>query len=138
MLTPRKKGTGKLRSCNAGHAKQETYIVNQIRGCDSAMTQLPPEPEARQPSAWTFFTNHAHVLFCVALDPELRIRDLAMRVGITERAAQRIVHELERDGYLAIEREGRRNRYRVVVERPLRHPVESEHTVEQLLTFLRG
>ncbi len=86
--------------------------------------------------AWTFFTNHAHVLFCLAADSELRLRDLAVQVGITERATQRIVAELAEEGFLAIEREGRRNRYKVRRALPLRHPVEAHRNVGQLLKWL--
>jgi DNA-binding Lrp family transcriptional regulator len=89
-------------------------------------------------SSWTFFTNHAHVLFCLAADSELRMRDLAVRVGITERATQRIVSELEEAGFLTIERVGRRNRYRVRSDLPLRHPIEARHTVGELLTLIDG
>ncbi len=87
---------------------------------------------------WTFFTNHAHVLFCLAEDPEVRIRDLATLVGITERAVQRILRELAEDGYLKVSREGRRNRYVIQAKRPLRHPVEAGLTVRELLAFFRG
>lgn len=83
---------------------------------------------------WTFLTNHSHVLVCLADDPDLRIRDMAERVGITERATQRIVAELVASGYLEKERDGRRNRYRVVTDRPLRHPLERSHTIGDLLT----
>lgn len=85
---------------------------------------------------WTFFTNHAHILFCLAADPDLRIRDLAYRVGITERAAQRIVSELADDGYLAVERVGRRNRYRVRTDERLRHAIESHRSVGDLVRWL--
>ena len=64
--------------------------------------------------SWTFFTNHAHVLFVISEDPEMRLRDVAERVGITERAAQRIVAELEERGFLEHEKVGRRNRYEIV------------------------
>lgn len=87
-------------------------------------------------TTWTFFTNHAHALFCLAADPDLRIRDLALRVGITERAAQRIVAELADAGVVEIERVGRRNRYRVNLSQPLRHPVEAGHTVGELVAVL--
>lgn len=87
---------------------------------------------------WTFFTNHAHVFFCLAADPDLRIRDLALRVGITERAVQRILRELAADGYLRVSREGRRNRYLLEMKRSLRHPVEQRHTVRGLLEFFFG
>jgi len=82
---------------------------------------------------WTFLTNHAHVLLCLASDPEARLRDVAQRVGITERAAQRIVAELEEGGYLERHRHGRRNSYRIHPERPLRHPVEAGRTVGALI-----
>ncbi len=82
---------------------------------------------------WTFLTNHSHVLVCLAGDPELRIRDIAERVGITERATQRIVAELVASGYLEKERDGRRNHYRVVTDQPLRHPLELSHSIGDLL-----
>lgn len=82
---------------------------------------------------WTFFTNHGHTLLLLARNPDLRLRDLAEQVGITERAVQRIVTELQQDGYLEVRREGRRNRYRVRVDMPLRHPLEAHHQVRQLV-----
>jgi predicted ArsR family transcriptional regulator len=82
---------------------------------------------------WTFLTNHAHVLFCIAEDPEVRLRDVAARVGITERAVQRIVTDLETEGYLTVSKEGRRNRYQVNYDRPLRHPIERHRNVEALI-----
>jgi hypothetical protein len=87
---------------------------------------------------WTFFTNHAHALVCIARDPEIRVRDVAARVGITERAAQRIVADLVDAGYLERTRDGRRNHYRVRADRPLRHPVEQPHLVEEVLSVLVG
>jgi DNA-binding Lrp family transcriptional regulator len=85
---------------------------------------------------WTFLTNHAHVLNCVAGDPDIRLRDIAERVGITERAAQAIVADLVEDGYLTRTRVGRRNRYEVHGDQPLRHPIERDHEVGELLTVL--
>ena len=90
--------------------------------------------EAR--AGWTFLTNHAHVLLCIAADPQMRIRDIAQRVGITERAAQRIVSELEAEGYVSHERVGRRNRYQTYPEKPLRHPLESHLATSVLLKAL--
>jgi DNA-binding transcriptional regulator PaaX len=87
-------------------------------------------------SDWTFLTNHAHVMVCLRRDPTARIRDVADAVGITERAAQRIVSELEEAGYLGREREGRRNRYTLHAERPLRHPLEGSHSSGELLDLL--
>lgn len=83
---------------------------------------------------WTFLTNHAHVLLCVAGNPNTRLRDVAEQVGITERAAQRIVTELEEAGYLEREREGRRNVYRLNTAMPLRHPLDNGRHIGDLLT----
>ena len=82
---------------------------------------------------WTFLTNHAHVLVAIARDPDARLRDVAARVGITERAAQGIVQDLVSEGYLTRERVGRRNRYEVDAAKPLRHPLERDHDVAVLL-----
>lgn len=87
---------------------------------------------------WGFLTNHAHVLVCVANDPGIRLRDIAAAVGITERAAHRIVAELVEEGYLLREREGRRNRYQVVEDLSLRHPLVADHRVGELLRVLVG
>src|SRR5947207_12458706 len=87
---------------------------------------------------WDFLTNHAHVLVCVARDPGIRLRDIAAAVGITERAAHRILSELVDEGYVLRERDGRRNRYQVVPERPLRHPLVEERAVGDLLRVLVG
>ena len=86
---------------------------------------------------WTFLTNHAHVLLAITRDPEARLRDVADLVGITERAAQRIVAELEEGGYLTRTRDGRRNRYEVHPDVPLRHPLERDHDIGEVLSVLR-
>lgn len=85
---------------------------------------------------WTFLTNHAHTLLCIAEDPDVRIRDIAAKVGITERAAQRIVAELEDAGYLSHEKIGRRNSYEVYRDLPLRHPLEQHLEIGALLRVL--
>jgi hypothetical protein len=86
---------------------------------------------------WRFVTNHAHVLTCIAADPEARLRDIAVTVGITERTAGQIVSDLEHAGYLTKTRVGRRNRYEVHGELPLRHPQHRHHTVGELISFLK-
>lgn len=83
-----------------------------------------------------FLSNHAHVLICVARDPGVRLRDVAERVGITERATQGIVTDLVADGYIVRTRVGRRNHYAVRTDLPMRHPLEGEHLVGELLTLL--
>ena len=92
---------------------------------------------ATKVSGWTFLTNHAHVLLALTRDPEARLRDVADLVGITERAAQRIVAELEEAGYLTRKRDGRRNRYEIHPDVPLRHPLEHGHAVGEVLAVLR-
>lgn len=85
---------------------------------------------------WTFLSNHTHVLLVLAKDPEMRLRDVADRVGITERAVQRIVKELEQGGYLERARTGRRNHYRIHGELSLRHPIECHRTIRDLLQLI--
>jgi DNA-binding IclR family transcriptional regulator len=87
---------------------------------------------------WTFLTNHAHVLLCVSQNPEVRLRDVAEQVGITERAAQRIVAELEEAGYLERVKSGRRNTYVLNPELRLRHPLEGDHQIGELLSTFGG
>ncbi len=97
----------------------------------------PAPPTARAPGAksWTFLTNHAHVLLAIARDPNARLRDVAAEVGVTERAAQAIVADLEAGGYLRRSRVGRRNQY-AVLGGPLRHPLEHGRAVDDLLDAL--
>ena len=85
---------------------------------------------------WTFLTNHTHVMLITWQQPDIRVREIAAQVGITERATLRIIHELVESGFLKVEKSGRENRYTVVTELPLRHPLESKHTVGELLETL--
>ena len=87
---------------------------------------------------WRFVTNHAHVLACIAADPNTRLRDIAATVGITERTAGQIVSDLEQAGYLTKTRTGRRNSYEVHGELPLRHPQHRHHTIGELIRFLQA
>lgn len=102
--------------------------------------QSAPDPEPTEAhdvdTNWTFMTNHAHVLLCLARDPHLRLRDVAVKVGITERAVQRIVADLHESGYIEVFKEGRRNRYEVRFEKNLRHPVERHCTVQDLVQLV--
>lgn len=85
---------------------------------------------------WTFLTNHAHVLLCIARNPGIRLRDVSAAVGITERSTQRIVADLEQAGYLTRKRAGRRNLYEIHPELPFRHPVEKLSRIGTLLSLL--
>jgi DNA-binding IclR family transcriptional regulator len=85
---------------------------------------------------WTFLTNHAQVLLCLADTPDIRLRDVAERVGITERATQRILADLTEAGYVKTERMGRRNRYTVDRQHAMRHSAQLGHRVGALLEAL--
>lgn len=91
---------------------------------------------ARDQSRWTFLTNHLQVLACLTRDPELRIRDVADLIGITERATVQILGQLEAAGYLTKTRVGRRNHYTIHTELPLRHPLQSGRSVGELLRVI--
>jgi DNA-binding MarR family transcriptional regulator len=86
--------------------------------------------------SWTFLTNHGHVLLCIAADPQIRLRDVADRVGITERATQRIVADLLAAGYLSSQKTGRRRSYQVQSSLPFRHPVERHNEIGVLLRLV--
>jgi DNA-binding IclR family transcriptional regulator len=85
---------------------------------------------------WTFLTNHAQVLLCVAATPDIRLRDIAEHVGITERSTQRILSELVEAGYVKATREGRRNRYTVDRDHAMRHAAQEGHEIGALLEAL--
>lgn len=99
-------------------------------------TQATAVSKSGPDSKWTFLTNHSHVLVLLATDPNSVLREVAAEVGITERAVQRIVRELEAAGILQRERIGRRNHYNVCTDVNLRHPIESHRTVGDLLELL--
>ena len=85
---------------------------------------------------WRFLSNHTQVLLCLQRDPDARFRDIAETVGITERAAQRIVSDLIESGYVESERIGRRNHYRVNMDAAMRHPAQDGHDIGELLRLL--
>jgi DNA-binding IclR family transcriptional regulator len=93
----------------------------------------PPE----EPKTWTFLTNHAQVLLCLADNPDIRLRDVAGHVGITERAAQRILAELVEAGYVKTERVGRRNRYTIDRQHAMRHSAQLGYDIGALLEALK-
>jgi hypothetical protein len=92
-------------------------------------------PRSRQPG-WSFLTNHARVLLCIANDPGVRLREIGDAVGITERAAHRIVTELADAGYISRARVGRRNRYTIQSDLPIPDPLAREQRIGDLLTLL--
>lgn len=97
-----------------------------------------PTPEGTPARRWTFLSNHAHVLVGLTANPEARVRDLALSIGITERGVQRILGELEEEGLLSRSRDGRRNVYTLHLDQPLRHPLEAHRTVAELVHLFDG
>ena len=102
-----------------------------------------PRPVASAPAStaaptWTFLSNHSHVLICLHRESELTVREVAQRVGITERSVQRIIGDLEDAGFLVRERVGLRNRYRFDTSESLRHPIESHCTIGDLIGLVEN
>lgn len=100
------------------------------------MTMITQQPKRSDAGSWTFFTNHTHVLICLSQEPTIRLRDVAALVGITERAVQRIITELEEAGVITRHREGRRNSYELNLDQPLRHPLECHKTVGDVVKMV--
>jgi len=91
------------------------------------------DSNAEEVPSWTFLSNHAHVLICIAKDPEIRLSEIAELVGIRERTVHRIVHELSDDGYISVIKDGRKNSYEINLNRPLRHPLEASHNIQVII-----
>lgn len=99
---------------------------------------MPAAGNVRKSGNWTFLSNHGHVLVALSRDPRARLRDLAEAVGITERAVLHILSDLEAEGILERIREGRRNRYVLHLDAPLRHPLEDHRSVGELVAMVEG
>lgn len=102
-------------------------------GTEAGKRTAPADSPAHR---WTFLSNHAHVLIFLAREPQSRLRDVAAAIGITERAVQKIVADLEAEGLIERHREGRRNSYELHLDEPLRHPIEAHRTVAELVNLL--
>ncbi len=116
--------TGKKANASAG---ESTTVRKSSATTDSESTANP---------RWTFLTNHSHVLVLLHNDPDVVLRHVALEVGITERAVQRIIQDLEQGGVIERERIGRRNRYKVLADQPLRHAIEAHRSIGDLLDLL--
>jgi DNA-binding MarR family transcriptional regulator len=99
------------------------------------MRSMPTRRDGRSDRGWTFVTSHLVVLLCIAEDRGIRIKDLAERVGITERAVQSVLRDLEEGGYVARRRVGRRNEYTIARNMPLRHLEVQHHRLDELLSL---
>lgn len=95
------------------------------------------ENSGRRPQ-WTIFSNHAHVLVCIARNPEETVREIARKVGITERAVQRIIGDLEEAAVIRREKNGRNNSYTLSLDRPLRHPLEANTTIAEVIRVIES
>ena len=130
---------------NAVHDKRRTGSQAGRAVAASASSRRKPVPGAPVKSApkgvsgshWTFLTNHAHVLILLDRNPAIVLRQVALEVGITERAAQRIVADLQAAGIIECTRVGRQNHYRILADKPLRHPIECHRTIDDLLAVIR-
>jgi len=102
--------------------------------------RLPPAASTRESAGlqWTFLTNHSHVLVLLSRNPSVVLREVALVVGITERAVQRIIADLEAGGMIEREKVGRQNHYRIRTDQPLRHSIESHRTIGELLALLNS
>lgn len=101
----------------------------------SALLAASPTPAVSN-HRWTFLTNHAHVLVLLSRDPTMVLRQVALQIGITERAVQRIIADLEEDGFIKREKVGRNNHYRILDHQPLRHPIEAHRTIGDLVRLV--
>ena len=126
-----KSGVKKKRTGKAVTKAPEPVTGEKVGG---GVSLKPKESGAR----WTFLTNHSHVLIALHAEPNLVLREVATRVGITERAVQRVVQDLEEGGFIRRERVGRQNRYEVLTDVPLRHPIESHRKIGDLLKMITG
>lgn len=126
----RTRSTGKQRS-GAHAAKQQSSDRAQ-----SSKEKVSGEKGSG--ARWTFLTNHSHVLIVLHSEPDLVLREVAARVGITERAVQRVVQDLEEGGFIRRERVGRKNHYEVLTDVPLRHPIEAHRQIGDLLKLISG
>ncbi|RCS49128.1 winged helix-turn-helix transcriptional regulator [Bremerella cremea] len=117
--------------------KKPVSTVPKTRASPSrsvATKSLPPEKA--NTARWTFLTNHSHVLVILSRNPSMVLREVAIKVGITERAVQRIIADLEEAGVIRKEKVGRQNHYLINADQPLRHPIESHKMISDLLELL--
>jgi hypothetical protein len=119
---------------NSSTADREPASAESTLG---RMESTNPVPRVDLPQGhWTFLTNHAHVLILLSRSPSMVLREVALLVGITERAVQRIIADLEHGQFIQREKVGRQNRYRILTERHLRHPVEAHRTIGELIKLI--
>ncbi|MGK0237323.1 MAG: DNA-binding MarR family transcriptional regulator [Candidatus Pelagisphaera sp.] len=119
------------------HDVEFAFYNLQRSNSSETPSRVNQKSSSKKPDSWTFFSNHAHVLLCLHRDPDVLLREVAVEVGITERAVQKIVAELEDAQVVTRKRVGRRNHYMIKKRAKLRHPIESHRTVSDLLEFVK-
>jgi biotin operon repressor len=135
------KNTGKTTKATPTEKKLPLDRKNKLPRQETGAPLSPPSaPTAADSSSkkggWTFLTNHSHVIILLANKPDMVLREVASEIGITERAVQRIIADLEEDGFLIREKIGRQNHYRVVRDLPLRHPIEAHRFIGDLVDLI--
>jgi hypothetical protein len=125
MASPRKRSRTVVAASPSGSKLRAAFVAAPI---------APPSVAAGP--HWTFLTNHSHVLLLLSRNPTLVLREVALQVGITERAVQRIIADLESGGIIEREKVGRQNHYRILTEQPLRHATTSRRTIGDLLALI--
>ena len=128
--------TAKSKQSGATATRKTAAPKNATSKSSPRASATPISNLAAEATKWTFLTNHCHVLILLAQDSEMVLREVAQRVGITERAVQRIIADLEEGGFVIRERIGRRNRYQIRTEVQLRHPIEAHRTIGDLLDLV--
>ncbi len=129
------KSARKTPTVSARKVRGSTVPAAPSRSKQGVKSVAPPRsPEGSLPQ-WTFLTNHSHVLVLLWRNPSLVLREVALQVGITERAVQRIIADLEAEGFIEREKVGRQNHYHIRINQPLRHPIESHRTIGELLAL---
>ena len=123
------KRKGSSSSAKPGKQKEK----GAMRNSKSEVASKPAEDSGNR---WTFLTNHAHVLIVLHRENSIVLREVALKVGITERAVQRIIQELEEEGFIHREKVGRQNHYEVLTDQPLRHPIEKHKSIGDLLNLV--
>lgn len=130
-VAPSKNGGRSRTRPSSPESRSTADSENPVEGGTSGKKGLPSHH-------WTFLTNHSHVLVLLSRNPSLVLREVALRVGITERAVQRIIADLESGGVIEREKVGRQNHYRISLDQPLRHPIEAHKKIGEMLELLNS
>jgi hypothetical protein len=137
---PTKKTGKSTKSSPANPTQDKTSKPQSTQQLADPRPSLPNKPNTidllNKKGGWTFLTNHSHVIILLAKKPDMVLREVASAIGITERAIQRIISDLEEDGFLTRQKVGRRNHYLVARDLPLRHPIESHRLIGDLVDLI--